>query len=313
MKFRNIVYPAPESSYMPNNDGLEYGNLLFIQRNKAESSSIEEPLSYIPTLLIRYDGRFGGSTKVLLFFHGNAEDIGLAEDLLHHLSDSLELHWIGVEYPGYGIYRDATASDLGIEEDAIAVYDYLTKEFGIEEQNIIVFGRSIGSGPASYLAAKRNPGLLVLMSPFTSIIDVAGSLIGKWTKWFVSDVFRNVDLMKEVTWPTYILHGEIDNLIPYEHAEKLAAEWKGVTDLRIPPEMDHNNFDFYDDLIQPLISFMLKNNILVHPPEDFPYKYAELEFPEELFETPKWYREEKNQKKMQAKSRVRDIASKWQN
>ena len=92
MKFRNIVYPAPESSYMPNNDGLEYGNLLFIQRNKAESSSIEESLSYIPTLLIRYDGRFGGSTKVLLFFHGNAEDIGLAEDLLHHLSDSLELH-----------------------------------------------------------------------------------------------------------------------------------------------------------------------------------------------------------------------------
>lgn len=77
--------------------------------------------------------------------------------------------------------------------------------------------------------------------------------------------------------------------------------------------MDHNNFDFYDDLIQPLISFMIKNNILVHPPEEYPYKFAELEFPEELFETPKWYREERNQKKMQTKSRVRDIASKWQN
>lgn len=77
--------------------------------------------------------------------------------------------------------------------------------------------------------------------------------------------------------------------------------------------MDHNNFDFYDDLIQPLISFMIKNNILVHPPEDYPYKFAELEFPEEMFETPEWYRDEKNQKKMQTKSRVRDIATKWQN
>ena len=76
---------------------------------------------------------------------------------------------------------------------------------------------------------------------------------------------------------------------------------KGVTDLRIPPEMDHNNFDFYDDLIQPLISFMLKNNILVHPPEDFPYKFAELEFPQELFETLKWYREERIKRKCRQK------------
>ena len=83
--------------------------------------------------------------------------------------------------------------------------------------------------------------------------------------------------------------------------------------MRIPAEMDHNNFDFYDDLIQPLISFMIKNNILVHPAEDFPYKFAELEFPEELYKIPDWYNEEKNQKKMQTKSRVRDIATKWQN
>jgi hypothetical protein len=86
-----------------------------------------------------------------------------------------------------------------------------------------------------------------------------------------------------------------------------------VTDLRIPPEMDHNNFDFYDDLIQPLISFMIKNNILVHPTEDYPYKYAELEFPEELFDTPRWHRIDANRKKMLAKSAVRNIATKWQN
>ena len=77
--------------------------------------------------------------------------------------------------------------------------------------------------------------------------------------------------------------------------------------------MDHNNFDFYDDLIQPLVSFMIKNNILAHPADDFPMKFSELEFPEELFEVPEWHRDEKNHKKMQTKSRVRDIATKWQN
>lgn len=187
------------------------------------------------------------------------------------------------------------------------------KNLGSMKNNILVFGRSLGSGPASFLAAKKNPGMLVLMSPFTSIKDVAGSLVGRWSKFAVKDVFRNKDNMEEVTWPVYILHGEEDSLIPYSHAEELASKWKGVTDLRIPPEMDHNNFDFYDDLIQPLISFMIKNNILVHPTEDYPYKYAELEFPEELFDTPRWHRIDANRKKMLAKSAVRNIATKWQN
>jgi hypothetical protein len=67
------------------------------------------------------------------------------------------------------------------------------------KNNILVFGRSLGSGPASFLAAKKNPGMLVLMSPFTSIKDVAGSLVGRWSKFAVKDVFRNKDNMEEVT------------------------------------------------------------------------------------------------------------------
>jgi len=152
MKFRNIVYPSPESSYMPNNDGLEYGHVMYIPKN--EESKEGDKGKYIPSLLLKYEGRYGGSSKVLLFFHGNAEDVGLAEDLLHHLSESLEVHIIAIEYPGYGIYRDESSSDTMIEEDAIRVYEYLTEEFGLKEKDILLFGRSLGSGPASYLASK---------------------------------------------------------------------------------------------------------------------------------------------------------------
>jgi pimeloyl-ACP methyl ester carboxylesterase len=198
MKFRNIVYPSPESSYMPNNEGLEFGQVLYIPKedNKEKEESLQK---YIPSLLIRYEGRFGGSSKVMVFFHGNAEDVGLAEDLLHHLSESLEVHVVAVEYPGYGIYRDESSTDQIIEEDAARVYEYLVDEFGVKEKDILLFGRSLGSGPASYLAAKKNPGMLVLMSPFTSIKDVAGSLIGKWVKFAVSDVFKNKEHMSSVT------------------------------------------------------------------------------------------------------------------
>ena len=134
MKFRNIIFPAPESSYMPDNNELEYGQLMYFKKR------IENESKFIPSLLIKYDGRYGGSSKVLLFFHGNAEDIGLAEDLLHHLSDSLEVHVIGIEYPGYGIYRDEVTDDTLIEQDALTVYEYLTDDFGLNEKDIIVFG-----------------------------------------------------------------------------------------------------------------------------------------------------------------------------
>ncbi len=54
-------------------------------------------------------------------------------------------------------------------DDALYVYDYVNQVMGVEEQNILVFGRSIGTGPATYVASKRKPGCLLLMSAFKSI------------------------------------------------------------------------------------------------------------------------------------------------
>ena len=64
-------------------------------------------------------------------------------------------------------------NEENINEDALYVYDYVNKVFGVEEQNIIIFGRSMGSGPACHVAAKRNPGCLLLMSAFKSIRAIA--------------------------------------------------------------------------------------------------------------------------------------------
>lgn len=61
---------------------------------------------------------------------------------------------IVMEYIGYGIYPGDTTADR-ILEDSIIVYDFLTKEMKIPEKNIILFGRSIGTGPATWLAAQR--------------------------------------------------------------------------------------------------------------------------------------------------------------
>jgi hypothetical protein len=119
------------------------------------------------------------------------------------------MHVLAIEYPGYGLYKTCPTSEQQMGEDSEILYDYLTKVMGIPESSIILFGRSIGSGPATLLASKRKPGALLLMSPFTSIKDVAKNILGYMS--FLSNVvyerFRNIDNIKKVKCPVFLLHG----------------------------------------------------------------------------------------------------------
>lgn len=91
-----------------------------------------------------------------------------------------------VEYPGYSIYKADKNADV-VLEDSVEVFDFLTDTLKIDSENIIVFGRSIGSAPATYLCSERKPGALVLMSPFTSLRAVAENLVGNFIKFLVSE------------------------------------------------------------------------------------------------------------------------------
>ena len=59
---------------------------------------------------------------------------------------------MAVEYPSYGIYQDKECSADKIKQDAITVFKYILNSLKIKEKNVIVFGRSIGTGPACFLA-----------------------------------------------------------------------------------------------------------------------------------------------------------------
>ena len=65
------------------------------------------------------------------------------------------------------------SNEENILDDALYVYDYINKVLGVEEKNIIFFGRSMGSGPATHVSSKRKPGCLLLMSSFKSIRSIA--------------------------------------------------------------------------------------------------------------------------------------------
>lgn len=173
------------------------------------------------------------------------------------------------EYPGYGTYKQTArrtpdekvqsiqCTSQQIREDAECIYDFVLANFAnLEEADILLFGRSMGSGPVVHLAAKRSPGAVVLMSAYTSIKKVVYEKFSFFSA-LVNEQFDNLSLCKDIQSPTLLIHGLKDELIGPGHSQKLHEELTNCPSVVIlPKEMTHNGFDFYKDLIKPLLTFI---------------------------------------------------------
>ena len=87
---------------------------------------IPAPHGFIPCLYLDNKKKEGHKGKVLLYFHGNAEDLGVTFNFLTMLRDILQMRVIAMEYRGYGLYQEDKSSD-GLLVDGLAVYDYINK------------------------------------------------------------------------------------------------------------------------------------------------------------------------------------------
>jgi len=84
-----------------------------------------------------------------------------------------------------------------MKEDCETIFDYLTKVVGLRSQDIILWGRSMGTGVVTYLATKKHCHNLFLMSPYMSILDAAKDILGwaSFISFLVNDKFRNIDII----------------------------------------------------------------------------------------------------------------------
>ncbi len=275
MQFNGIIFPYTKPSYT---SASLFGRLIYIPRDPAlwqpESPSVSSDSFY---KLLKREGepRVSGSaasrypadsapclylpakkpsTKVMLFFHGNAEDVASSRNLLKMVRRVIPIHIFAIEYQGYGIYK-GSASAEAIQNDADLVMNYLLKFHHRAASDVIVFGRSIGSGPASYIASKYEVHSVILMSAFTSLRAMAKRYVGAALQYLLAERFDNLECIKKSKCPAFLIHGKKDTIVPYTHSTEL---WKHISSssiLNLPPNMDHNSFAFYDDFIKPLKYF----------------------------------------------------------
>jgi hypothetical protein len=105
------------------------------------------------------------SKQALLWFHGNAENIGYGLDHLRALA-MIGVNVLAVDYRGYG-KSEGKPDEAGVYKDADAAYDYLIKERHFHAEDIFIYGHSLGGAVAVNLASRRPCGGLIVQSSFT--------------------------------------------------------------------------------------------------------------------------------------------------
>eukprot|EP00923_Selenidium_pygospionis_P023906 GHVN01041600.1.p1 GENE.GHVN01041600.1~~GHVN01041600.1.p1 ORF type:complete len:1093 (+),score=121.52 GHVN01041600.1:128-3406(+) len=208
----------------------------------------------------------------VLYFHANATDIGEARPRLQCLSNRCGVNFLVFEYPGYGLLDVYAPTAKGVDLCALAAFRFLTDTLGYESSSILLYGRSIGCGPAAQLASnvatKRvgsscgRVGGLILHSPYSSLSEIAEDFVplSSWVlqtrQWHVLECVSRAAMSAT---PLMIIHGQKDEIINWRHGRKLARCSSATGRLKhthFPEQADHNCFDFEFDMVKPLTLFL---------------------------------------------------------
>jgi pimeloyl-ACP methyl ester carboxylesterase len=147
-----------------------------------------------------------------------------------------------LNFRGYGKSEGKISSEKQFDQDMQSVYDYFKKEY--QEKNIILFGYSAGTGPASSVAASNNPKMLILQAPYYSLTKEGQrifyylpiSLLNRYE-------FPIYSYLEKTKCPVVIIHGDNDKKIPAKTSSLLLKPFLKPNDqLIILKGQGHNHF-----------------------------------------------------------------------
>jgi fermentation-respiration switch protein FrsA (DUF1100 family) len=230
------VFPAPPPGYSDSADTIKFP--YDDQGNRVTMVFLPNP----------------GSKYLFFYQHGNGEDLQAILPRIKALREAgyAVLAW---DYPGYGT-SDGKPSEGLIFEVARKIYRSIPESFEYSHENTILYGRSLGSGPATLLATEFKTAGLILDGAFTSTFRVPFKVrILPW------DIFNNIGRLGKVRCPVLVVHGTADETVPYEHGIQLyekAPEPKFFTWIQ---DGTHNNIyteyaDVYYSSLQRLTDFI---------------------------------------------------------
>ncbi|KAJ9564084.1 hypothetical protein OSB04_000050 [Centaurea solstitialis] len=188
----------------------------------------------------------------LLYSHGNAADLGQMYELFCELSLHLRVNLMGYDYTGYG-RSTGKPTEHNTYADIEAAYRCLLETYGAKEEDIILYGQSVGSGPTLDLASRLSRlRAVVLHSPILSGLRVMYPV--KRTYWF--DIYKNIDKITLVQCPVLVIHGTADDVVDCSHGKEL---WELCVEKYEPLWVkggNHCDLELYPEYIRHLKKFI---------------------------------------------------------
>jgi fermentation-respiration switch protein FrsA (DUF1100 family) len=202
---RFIYYPEARLEATPADVGIPYEVARF-----AAADGVRLHGWYVP----------GRRAETLVWFHGNAGNISHRVDNLRHLHNLVGVAVLIFDYRGYG-ESEGSPSEAGLYADARAALAYLRGRDDVDAGRLVYFGRSLGSAVAVDLAVDEPPHALILETPFTSVREMATRMLPAPLTAIVPSMFDNLAKVGSLRGPKLFIHGDSDELVPYEQGRRL--------------------------------------------------------------------------------------------
>ena len=220
---RNLLYHPMENNY--------FGDKITVPIEKVKIKTKDNI-----ELLGWYHKKDSNNYKTILFLHGNAGSLENRIHKINHFND-MNLNFLIVAWRGFSGNK-GQPTEKGLYIDAKSAVDWLEKK-GINIENIVIYGESLGTGVATEIAQNNNFAGIILESPFTSMVEA-----GK-TKYpifpiglLLKDKYESDKKVKNIKSPILIMHGKEDKIVPF---------WMGNKMFELANEPKYSYFSKYDD------------------------------------------------------------------
>ena len=227
MEEKFIFFPAAEIDHTPRDIGLAYDDVFFTAVDGVRLNGWLVP--------------YTGATTTLLWFHGNAGNISHRLENMKRLHDNVRANLFIIDYRGYG-RSEGAVSEEGTYRDAQAALRYLRAREDIDPKGIVLFGQSLGAAVAAELAGREDCLALILEAPLASIREMARAAfpflpIGP----LLRTRYEVVEKIKRVKTPLLVLHGDQDEVVPFEQGKKVFAAAPGRKEFYAIRGAHHND------------------------------------------------------------------------
>ena len=220
---RNLLYHPAENNYS--------GDKLTVNIEKVKITTDDNI-----NLLAWYHKKNIKNYKTILYLHGNAGSLENRIHKINHFND-MNINFLLLAWRGFN-GNAGKPTEQGLYQDARSAVKWLINQ-GIREENIIIYGESLGTGVATEIAQNQNFAGIILESPFTSMVAAGKSKYPIFPiKLLLKDKYESDKKIKNIMSPILVMHGEVDKIVPF---------WMGEKIFQLANEPKYSYFSKYDD------------------------------------------------------------------